>query len=303
MNRRQLTYFVQVYRSRNIQRAAQLLYISRQGVSKVIRSLEQELGYPLFARTASGVEPTDFAIALYPHALKLLDEYSYIEGMNTLASQKKSVLTIYALDHFFAYLSADFFIDFGKSWPDITLSILDTTDDCAFEGLLSHKCEMAIVNGPVDFTQFRGEQLFYARYCARVNKKHPLAQKKSLTLSELDGETIAGKGRSYRCFRNNVDRYLLQPGYHVNILAETSDEAILTTLVQKNQAIVMDFDYSASLFLRDDIKILPLNLPEDGQYIYMVQKLDSPITQHSQIFKTFLTEWIHTHQKWHVPVQ
>ena len=301
MNQRQLTYFIQVYRSRNIQTASQLLYISRQGVSKIIRSLEQELGQTLFIRTVSGVEPTDFAIALYPHALKLLDEYSYIEGINTLASQKKNVLTIYALDHFFSYLSSDFLIDFGRACPNITLSVLDTTDEYALDGLQTRKCDMAVINGPLDLTQFQGQRLFYSRYCARINKNHPLAQKSSLALPELDGETIAGKGRNYRCFRSNIDRYLLQPGYHVNILAEIADEMILTELVRKNQAIVIGFDYSASLFPADDIAVLPLDLPEDGQYIYLAEKLGDPESKSRRIFKAFLTDWIQSHHKQDIP--
>ena len=151
MNKRQLMYFAEVYRCQNIQNASDKLFVSRQGVSKVIRTMEEELEQKLFIRTTEGVSPTDFAVALYPHVLKLIDEYRYIEGMNTLSSQKKSALTIYSIDHFFSYLSADFFIDFGKEYPNITLSVLDTTDDFALEGLMAQKCQLAIVNGPLDF--------------------------------------------------------------------------------------------------------------------------------------------------------
>lgn len=300
MNKRQLMYFAEVYRCQNIQNASDKLFVSRQGVSKVIRTMEEELGQKLFIRTTEGVSPTDFAVALYPHVLKLIDEYRYIEGMNTLSSQKKSALTIYSIDHFFSYLSADFFIDFGKEYPNITLSVLDTTDDFALEGLMAQKCQLAIVNGPLDFTQFHGTELFYMRYCARVNRNHPLSQKKMLDLSDLNGEIIAGKGRSYRCFRNNTDQYLLEPGYDVNILAEISDEAILTELVQKNQAIVLGFDYSASLFKNEDVVMLPLNIAEPGQYIYLVEKNNAPKTNTGQIFKKFLIGWIKEHNKQNV---
>lgn len=54
MNQKQLQYFIEVYHSRNIQAAADKLYVSRQGVSKMIRSIEEELGQPLFSRTSRG---------------------------------------------------------------------------------------------------------------------------------------------------------------------------------------------------------------------------------------------------------
>lgn len=40
MNRKQLEYFIEVYRCRNIQMAANHLYITHQGLSRVIRFLD-----------------------------------------------------------------------------------------------------------------------------------------------------------------------------------------------------------------------------------------------------------------------
>lgn len=58
MNQKQLQYFVTVYQTQNIKTAADRLFVSRQGVSKVIRLLEEELGQPLFVRSIKGVMPT-----------------------------------------------------------------------------------------------------------------------------------------------------------------------------------------------------------------------------------------------------
>ena len=54
MNQKQLSYFLEVYRCCNIQAAADKLYLTHQGLSRVIRSLEEELGSPLFSRTNRG---------------------------------------------------------------------------------------------------------------------------------------------------------------------------------------------------------------------------------------------------------
>ena len=67
MNQKQLQYFVTVYQTKNIQTAADRLFVSRQGVSKVIRLLEEELGQKLFIRSVRGVIPTDYATILLPH--------------------------------------------------------------------------------------------------------------------------------------------------------------------------------------------------------------------------------------------
>lgn len=115
---------------------------------------------------------------------------------NTLASQSKSVVTIYALDHILAYLGANFLLDFHAAHPDIILSVVDTTDDAALDGLAAKKCNFAIVTGPLDNSRFQGDELFFSRYCVRLHKNHPLAAKPELCYADLDGETIISKGRS-----------------------------------------------------------------------------------------------------------
>ncbi|MGN8835305.1 LysR family transcriptional regulator [Allisonella histaminiformans] len=135
MNQKQLQYFVTVYQTKNIQTAADRLFVSRQGVSKVIRLLEEELGQKLFIRSVRGVIPTDYATILLPHARQLLEDYDAIRGLHTLAAQAKSVVTIYSLDHVLAYLGASLIEDFHKAHPSIILSVVDTTDAMALTAL------------------------------------------------------------------------------------------------------------------------------------------------------------------------
>ena len=55
MQPKQLQYFITAYATKNIQRAAEKLFVSRQGISKTIRELEQELGADLFLRSSKGL--------------------------------------------------------------------------------------------------------------------------------------------------------------------------------------------------------------------------------------------------------
>lgn len=53
-----LRTFLAVYRVQSFTRAAKQLQLSQPAVTQQIRALEEELGKPLFARLASGVQPT-----------------------------------------------------------------------------------------------------------------------------------------------------------------------------------------------------------------------------------------------------
>lgn len=93
MDKRQLSAFICVFEERNITRAAEQLSLTQPALSATIKALEEELGTQLFVRKARGVEVTEDARALYPHACRMMHD------MATLASrfrkrQDKTPLTI-----------------------------------------------------------------------------------------------------------------------------------------------------------------------------------------------------------------
>ena len=59
MNQTHLSYFILVYKYKNINKAADEIHISRQALSKIINSLEREMDARLFNRTQDGLVPTD----------------------------------------------------------------------------------------------------------------------------------------------------------------------------------------------------------------------------------------------------
>ena len=57
MTFRQLKYFSTIYECKSLAKASQKLYISQQGLSRILSSLESEVG-PLFTRLHHGLEAT-----------------------------------------------------------------------------------------------------------------------------------------------------------------------------------------------------------------------------------------------------
>lgn len=91
MNLNHLEYLITVAENGSINRAAQALYVSQPYLSGVIKSVEEELGFPVFRRTSTGVEPTELGVQALEGAKRILLE---LEQMRALKGQRPQSLRI-----------------------------------------------------------------------------------------------------------------------------------------------------------------------------------------------------------------
>ena len=75
MDTKMLEAFVRLYEKRSLRQAAEQLYISPQGLSRLLQNLEIELDVILFTRTPRGMEPTAAGEYLYQQAGALLRQH------------------------------------------------------------------------------------------------------------------------------------------------------------------------------------------------------------------------------------
>ncbi len=73
MEIRQLEYFSAVFRQGSLTRAAEELMISQPALTRQISQFERELGTSLFDRVPSGMKVTAAGVAMYRHALAILE--------------------------------------------------------------------------------------------------------------------------------------------------------------------------------------------------------------------------------------
>lgn len=90
-----LHYFLEVARIGSFSLAARQLYVSQQGLSKAVQSLEKELGTALFERTGKRIRLTEAGLDLVPLATACVNDFAALEKtMRKHAEASRSCETI-----------------------------------------------------------------------------------------------------------------------------------------------------------------------------------------------------------------
>ena len=88
MTIQQLQYLIEVYRAGSVLRAAKSLYLSQSTVSTAVTSLEDELGYPIFNRSKTGMVPTQRGLQVIERATHICENYRLLTQIDESARRK-----------------------------------------------------------------------------------------------------------------------------------------------------------------------------------------------------------------------
>ena len=87
----QLQQLLEIHKTGSISQAAKNLFISQPSISLTLKSLEEELGFPIFLRTRKGLIPTLQGINVIDHAARICESYRLL---TTPEPQKSTTLRI-----------------------------------------------------------------------------------------------------------------------------------------------------------------------------------------------------------------
>lgn len=82
MNIKHIQYMVEIERVRSISQAAENLYIGQPNLSRILKEVEESVGFPIFLRTTHGVRPTERGATFLQHARNILREMESIQMMS-----------------------------------------------------------------------------------------------------------------------------------------------------------------------------------------------------------------------------
>jgi DNA-binding transcriptional LysR family regulator len=191
MEVRQLQTFCVLAEELNFTRTAERLHTVQSNVTSQIKSLEAELGAPLFDRLAKRVLLTEAGHRFLPYAEKALAAMDQGHRAVKLGTEPAGPLHIGAPESVLAYRLPEVLKLFRKRYPKVELIFRPDSDDKLTDALESGKLDLAISMSDV----IEGEQLSSIRMRSEDiylfgTPDHPLSKAKKVYPKDLMDQTL-----------------------------------------------------------------------------------------------------------------
>ncbi|MDH5254943.1 MAG: LysR family transcriptional regulator [Gammaproteobacteria bacterium] len=191
MEHRQLERFLAVIEQGSLAAAARHLHLTQQALSASLANLEKDLGVRLFDRSPGGItQPTPHGTALIRHArAQLAGAERARQELLAMSDGRTGTVTVGLGESFAGDIIAEAVLRFRRARPGIRVNLI--------EGY-SEKLRHRLYDGEFDFIAagvsayelaegFTREVIYSANDVIAVRPEHPLAQRRGLTLRDLEG--------------------------------------------------------------------------------------------------------------------
>jgi DNA-binding transcriptional LysR family regulator len=183
---RQLRAFIAVIDEGSFTKAASVLMTSQASISRAVSALERAVGAPLLERTTRELSLSPTGARIIGHARRALEEAAAI---TLLAAESPSELRVgYAWAALGQYtITAQ--RRWKKSHPGSELRFVQSQTPTA--GLAEGSVEIAVIRRPLTDERFTSVLVGVEPRYAAVASVDPLARRRSLTMNDFTGRTVA----------------------------------------------------------------------------------------------------------------
>lgn len=188
MELRLLEYFLTIDSAGSISRAAERLHITQPTLSRQLKSLEDELGAPLFTRTNRGLSLTEAGLFLKTRAQEILTlteqtQQSFIDQRRDLFSGN---ISIGAVEADSSHILAEEITNFARRYPAVTFNVYTGTSDDLFDRLDKGLVDLALLLEPIDANKYEQLRLAHAeRWGLVVSVESPIATQPAIEPTDL----------------------------------------------------------------------------------------------------------------------
>ena len=257
MKPQQLRYICEVARQNlNLSNAAEALFTSQPGISKQIRSLEEELGVDIFVRHGKRVVAvTEPGKAILDIAQRMLKDVENLRQVGEEFTEEDNGHLTIATTHTQARYALPHVIQrFTKRYPGVRLSLRQGSPTQISELVTSGEADIAIATEAIELYEDLVMLPCYEwNRCVLVQPGHPLLKAKKLTLEAMASFPIITYDFAFTG-RSRMNQAFADKGLTPNVVLTAIDADVIKTYVELGLGIgivaMMAYDPKRDTHLR-----------------------------------------------------
>lgn len=292
MNIRDFNVFIVVAETKHLTKASKLLYMTPQGVSKVIKNLENECDCELFLRTGNGMELSECGKRFYEYVRRAKSEYHDMRNDILRIKQKEhGVVDLLSAFGILRLVTPECIQDFKQKYPEIEFHYRECPDKQIERWFQSGEGNVAFSLAPCDEELYDMLEFETFQIKLLVNKEHPLSRKKSVTIQDLKGEPLFIESGEFKIHDMIVDK-CREAGFEPNIIFETSGFSLCHKMVRENKGITVTVDFISDDMGVSNMVLIPFS---DGKYewkICMLTRKNEVVGNGVDLFQKHVKEWM-----------
>ena len=289
MDINQLYGFREVCRCGSMTKAAGILYQSPQGLSRMVKNLEEELDTVLLYRSAAGVELTESGMRLLEYAEDVLKGYKKLQRELELIRENQmgevNLLSAYGI---LRLVRPEALLEFKEEFPDIKFRYHEYPDRVAERLFDQKEGNVAFSIAPFQSGKYEVTELASFPVSLIVNRNHPLADRGRVSIGELREEAFYLEGEEFKIYYIIRDA-CLQKGFEPRIVFQTSGFSLCRSVVSRGSGIsfVVDHIYQEM----ESRNIVKIPLEEELKWtVCMLNRSGEPVNEAVRQFKRFIKE-------------
>ena len=289
MQLNQLYHFYIAAKYQNITNAAKELYISQPALTKSIKCLEKELGFPLFFKKGRNIFLTSYGEYLKGEADKIFTIYNnIIVETSKLKHENDNSVSLNVLAA--TSLVTDAVLEYKKNNSHVIFHIIQNEEINCDISVFTNMSEQKSIQ---DYTQ---KAVFDEKIYLATPKTLEYNNLEAVDLSEMKDKGFVNLSGS-RMFRSVCDKFCELVGFTPNIIFESDSPTTVRNIIKTGAGIGFWPEFSWSEFPTEDINLLPILNPECHREL-VVSIHENPFTPKVVYdFYDFLVNYIYSHVK------
>ena len=246
-----LEVFLAVVTENGAGKAALALGMSQPAVSQHLRTLEEQLGQPLFERRGRTLVLTRYGQALLPEARRVLQSLeNFSATARALGRSERGHVEYGASTTMAVYVLPKFLSKFHQGHPKVRMSCYSGKSERLIERLFRGEIEFAVVEGIEHVDGYRRHLFYEDELVVIVPPKHPWAKREEIPPSWLVKEPLIVREPGAVTWRV-LERAFEHAGLELNPAIYTDNHEVTKRLVLEGAGVGI----VSSVVVRPNLKV------------------------------------------------